>query len=208
MSSNLATRVQHHPSRAGLLTELLPRLDGLDPQVITDPGGGRRSTWRTHRMCLESIPDDATHLLCVQDDGWPCENFAARVHNVIEAKPDRIVALFVSGIGHLARAVNIARKQRSAWLELPPMTYVPLVAVVYPADVARSIPEFADAKKLTVGRADDAVVGQFCRARRMTACAVLPSLVEHRDEVESVMLMPSGRGAAHRLAAWYVESPA
>ncbi len=200
---NLAVRVQHHPSRAHLLDDLLPRLAGLAPVVIPDPGG-RRSTWRTHRLCLESTPDDATHLLVVQDDAWPCVYFAERVHAAIREKPDRIIALFVSGIGPIARRVNLARKERAPWMEMPSMTYVPLVAVVYPAEVARAIPEFADAKKITVGRADDAVVGQFCRAHRLTACAPLPSLVEHRDEVPSVMGMPSGRGAAHRVAAWFV----
>lgn len=211
MSSNLdrlyiATRVQHHLSRAHLLTDLLPRLHGLDPQVITDPGG-KRSTWRTHRLCLESAPADATHLLVLQDDAWPCDDFASLVRAAVEERPDRIVCLFVSGIGHLMRHVNIARKNRERWLELPPIAYTPCVAIVYPADHARAIPAFADAKRVGIGRTDDAVVGQYARAHRVTACATLPSLVEHRDDVDSVMGMPSGKGAPHRVAAWFVETP-
>ncbi len=203
---NLATRVQHHPSRAHLLDALLPRLDGLAPQVITDPGGKQRSTWRTHRLCLESVPDDATHLLCVQDDAWPCNGFAAAVRAAIDERPDRILCLFVSGIGHIARAVGLARKRGERWMDMPPISYVPVVAVVYPAEHARAIPAFADKRRVSVGRTDDAVIAMYTRAHRVAVSAPLPSLVEHLDGEPSILGMPSGRGAPHRLAAWFEET--
>ncbi len=204
---SLACRVQHHPSRAPLLDALLPRLGGLDPQVITDPGGKQRSTWRTHRLCLESIPDDATHLLCVQDDAWPCDGFAEQALTAIEERPDRILCFFVSGIGHIARSVALARKRGERWFDLPPITYVPVVAVVYPAEHARAIPAFADKRRISVGRTDDAVIATYTRANRVAVSATLPCLVEHLDSVPSVLGMPSGRGAPHRLAAWFVQTP-
>ena len=204
----LAVRVQHHPSRAHLLPELLDRLDGLNPQVIIDPGGRQVSSWRTHRLCLESLPDDATHLLVMQDDALPCAGFADAARAAITERPERIIAFFVSGIGHIARRVNLARKQGARWLEFPQTSYIPLVATVYPAHIARQIPAFFDAKRIAITRADDAVVGQFCRAHRLTACATLPSLVEHRDVVASVTGMPSGRGSPHRVAAWFVDTDA
>lgn len=176
--------------------------------MITDPGGRQRSSWRSHRLCLESAPDDATHLLCVQDDAWPCENFASLASEAISQRSGRILCLFVSGVGHIARRVNVARKKDEHWLELPSMSYVPLVAVVYPAALAREIPAFADSKRIPVGRTDDAVVGQWARARGLTACAPLPCLCDHRDDVPSITGMPSGNGSPHRRAVWYVESPA
>jgi hypothetical protein len=205
---NLACRVQHHPSRAALLDSLLPRLAGLEPLVITDPGGRQKSSWRSHRLCLESVPEDATHAVCIQDDAWPCDDFAAHVQAAIAERPDRIIALFISGIGHFARRVNLARKQQARWLELPSMSYIPVVAVVYPARLAREIPAFADAKRIPVGRTDDAVIGQFARAHGLTACAPMPSLVQHLDSVVSVSGMPSGNESPHRLAAWFEENPA
>lgn len=202
----LSTRVQHHPSRASLLDALLTRLDGLDPEVIPDPGGRQRSTWRTHRACLESLPDDASHLLVLQDDAWPCDNFAASVRAAIAEKPERIICLFMSGASILNRRMNIARKAGERWMEFPQTTYIPLVAVVYPAEVARQIPAFADKKKIPVSRVDDAVVGMFCRAHRLTATVTVPSLVQHRDDIDSAMGYPSGHGHAHRVAAWYDEA--
>ncbi len=175
--------------------------------VVTDPGGRIRSTWRCHRLCLESVPDDATHLLVLQDDALPCDGFAASVHAAIAERPDRILCLFVPGSGPLLRRITLARKNRERWFELPSISYIPLVGVVYPADVARLISPFADAKRIPVGRTDDAVVAMYARAHRLTACAPLPSLIEHRDDVVSVSGMPSGAGLAHRRAAWFEPSP-
>lgn len=203
---NLAVRIQHHPSRAALVAELLPHLHGLpDPAVITDPDprARRPSSWRTHRACLESTPADATHLLVLQDDAWPCEDFAEKALEAIAEKPDRLIALFVPGVSYLTRQVNVARLRQQPWLELPRTSFVPLVGVVYPADHARRIPGFADARRIGPHRADDAVVATYARAHKLSAVATLPSLVEHRDEVPSTMRMPHGRARPHRVAAWF-----
>ena len=105
------------------------------------------------------------------------------------------------------RRVNVARKAGARWVTMDVRSFVPLVAVVYPAEHARAILQFTDAKKVPIHRADDAVIAGYCRANRVPVVAPLPCLVEHRDELPSVMRMPSGRGAAHRLAAWYDGDP-
>jgi hypothetical protein len=203
----VAVRVQHHPARAHLLPTLLERLKGFgDVAVVTDPGGSKPSSWRTHRACLEALPEQATHLLCLQDDAWPCEDFAARAHVVIAAHPSRIVCFFLPGFGYLLRRVNLARRNQHPLMEIPVSTFVPLVAVSYPADVARAIPEFADKRRMPISRADDAVVATYVRAHRLGAVAPLPCLVEHLDGEPSVMRMRHGTRAPHRVAAWYAEA--
>lgn len=139
----------------------------------------------------------------MQDDAWPCDDFAERALAAIRQRPTRVIAFFVPGVSHLLRRVNIERKRGSDWLEFPATSFVPLVAVAYPADVAREIPAFADRKRIGVGRADDAVIGTFTRANRIQACATLPCLVEHLDHVPSAMGMRHGNGHPHRLAAWF-----
>jgi hypothetical protein len=168
-----------------------------------DPHARLRSSWRTHRACIESLPDDATHLLVVQDDALPCDRFADRTLELVDARRDRVIALFVPGLSHLARPATIARKRGAAWMDLPAASLIPLVAVVYPADFARGIPEYADRRRLTVKRADDAVVAQYAKAHRVQAGAPLPNLVEHLDGVPSAMRMRHGTGAAHRLSVWF-----
>jgi hypothetical protein len=188
---------------------MLPRLEGFtDVQAVADPGGAKPSAWRTHRACLEALPPDATHLLVLQDDAWPCDRFHQRALAVLEEKPARIVSLFVPGFSHIRRQVNIARKKGSRWIDLDARGFVPIVAVVYPADTVAAILTFADTIRMPLVRADDAVIASYCRATRTFPAAPLPSLVEHRDELPSVMRMPYGRGQPHRVAAWFADTVA
>lgn len=205
--TKIFTVIQHHSSRVREAAELIERLDGLDPILVTDPGGPKTSTWRTHRLCLESVPDNASHLLVVQDDAWPCDRFDDAVYAAICEKPESILCLFAPGAGPVARQFGMARRAGSRWMPWRISAYLPLVAVVYPADLARQIPAFADAKRFAIGRADDAIVGSFVRAHKLQAWASVPCLVQHRDELASVMRMPSGKQAPHRLAAlWSLDA--
>lgn len=155
------------------------------------------------------MPSDASHLLVLQDDAWPCENFAAAARAAIEERPEAILVFFLPGFGHVVRPVQQARLKGERWLAWRPRAFVPLVAVVYPARFPREIVAFSEVKKVHLGRADDAVVGGFVRAHKVPVWATLPCLVEHRDELPSVMGMRHGVRAPHRLAAWFVEgSPA
>lgn len=172
-------------------------------QVVTDPGGPKPSSWRTHRLCLESLPEDATHLVCLQDDALLCADFEQRLFAAISAHPARLLALFVPGFGHLRRPADLARKAGRAYMEMRVSSFLPLVGVVYPAEVAREIPSFADARRMPISRADDAVVATFVRMRRIGAVAPLPCLVEHRTDVESAMGMRPKPGAPHRQAVWF-----
>lgn len=203
----VAVRVQHHRSRADLIPPLLARLAGFDDvQVATDPGGPKPSSWRTHRLCLESVPDDATHLLAIQDDAIPCDGFAEKALAAIEQHPARIVVFFVPGFGHLTRRMQLARRQKLAFVDLLGGSFVPVVCLAYPADVAREIPGFADARRMPVGRADDAVVGTYARAHRQFPVATVPSLVEHDDTVPSAMGMKTRPGQRHRVAALFADA--
>lgn len=90
-------------------------------------------------------------------------------------------------------------------MEFPSLSYIPTVAVVYPAEVAREIPRYVDLKRIPPTRTDDNVVGTFARAHRLTACATLPCLVQHRDEVPGLGGKRRGLGRPDSLAAWFVE---
>jgi hypothetical protein len=204
---NVAVRIQHHPSRADLLPALLERLLGFDDvQVITDPGGPKPSSWRTHRLCLESLPDAATHLLLIQDDAIPCADFADKALAAIEQHPTRIIVFFVPGFGHLTRRIEIARRKSLAFVDLPGGSFVPVVCIAYPAEIACAIPAFADARRMPVSRADDAVVGTYARAHRLFPLATVPSLVDHDDTVPSAMGMRTRPGQKHRVAALFADA--
>lgn len=205
-SLNIAATVQHHPSRAHLIPPLLDRLNGLDPQVIPDPGGREKGTWRSHRACLHALPIDATHLLVVQDDAIPCDGFADRLREAVADHPDAIVCAFAPGTGELLRPFWAAQKRGDRYLHMPVRTFVPVVCVVYPRHHAEGIPRFAAARRMSVGKADDGIVSTYVRAHRVPVVLTVPCLADHDDSEPSLMGMPHGRGHSHRKAAAFVDT--
>lgn len=91
--------IQHHPTRAHLLDELLDRLDA-PAMVVADPQPDAlfRSAWRSYRACLEAFPDDAEHVLVMQDDTTVCRDLVAALPAIIDGaqeftQDDPLIAL-------------------------------------------------------------------------------------------------------------------
>lgn len=141
----------------------------------------------------------------LQDDAWPCENFADTIHAAIAERPKTVLCAFVPGFGHVTRPVQQARKAGQRWMPWRVRAFVPLVAIVYPAAYPQEIVAFSESRRMHAGRADDAIVGAWARAYKRPVWATVPCLVQHRDEMASVMKMVTGKAAPHRLAAWYVD---
>lgn len=191
--------IQHHPSRASLLK----RIDLPEAEVVTDPDPGAvPSPWRTYRRCLELTPPDATHRVILQDDVLLAEPFTELVEAVVQARPDNPICLFVAPqFIRGADAVRHAVANGQVVARLPKHHYVPVVATVWPVQIARAILEWVDSRRQGPRwRADDAVVGGAISNLGVEAWASAPSLVEHPDDVESLMGWRR-RGTPGRMAA-------
>ncbi len=200
----LATVVQTHPDRVEVLPRLLPLLD--DPLVVTDPGGAQSNAWRCYRQCLRADVGDATHLLIVQDDAVPCSHFTASVLAAIEARPNAAIAFFVSPqCRRSSHAMTMALKKREPWADWSRADFWPTVASAYPIGVARALADWVDAKKPD-SRGDDAPCGDYFRTHPgTTALLAVPSLVQHPDDVPSLIgrKYMSGKNPA-RLAKYFI----
>jgi hypothetical protein len=209
LTIQLAAAVQHHPSRAALIPGLLAGLDGLDVQVVEDPGGDRPDTWRTHRACLEAMPEGASHLLVLQDDAALCQQFAGNLLAAVAERPEAIIALFVPGFPFLARRIEQHREKGEMFAVLPAAAFTPVVAIVYPRTHVEGLLAHTDGSRWPrarqLGTADDAVVAGYVRGLRLSVLATVPSLVDHRDDVPSVA-KPSHRAGRHRRAALFAGS--
>lgn len=152
------------------------------------------------------MPDDATHLLVVQDDALLCEGFAARALEALTSRPDALIALFVPGFPFMARRVERQRLLGEAFADLPPAAFVPLVALSYPRVHVEGLLAYSDGSRwpraTRMGTADDAIVAGYVRANRLSVVATVPSLVEHDDDLPS-LAKPSHRQGKHRRAAWF-----
>lgn len=185
--------VQHDPRRADLLPPLLAEL-GSRAKVIVDPGADEptRSPWRCYAACLRALQPNVTHLLVIQDDAEVCRDFLPSVREIIAAKSDSPVSLFVSGFGLNGRRILEACYRESRWAQLEPNEFVPVVATVWPRDHVQRILEFVERKRYPASRrADDGILGDYCREERVPVWAPVPGLVEHRDDIPSLV------GTAH-----------
>lgn len=189
MTVRVSVAVQHHPSRAELLPELLGALAGLETEVVTDPDPtGQPSPWRTYRECLVRTPGWATHRLIIQDDVVPCRGFAAAAQAAVEACGHRPIAFWVGGFPQdLCAVMRRAAQTGCPWVDFVPWHVFPCVAAVWPVKLAVRLLEWADEKPGRVTRADDGVTARFLQAERVWPLATVPSLVEHPNVVPSVI---------------------
>ena len=197
-------RVQAHPSRKDLLPDLLARLKPLPVEVMThesippDP-------WAGYRACLKNIPD-CSHLLIVQDDAQPCDNFVPALCKVAERNTDVPVCLFLGGLpSSTARTAGHAMTKDRRYVPLLNSTFVPLVAVLWPRQKAVEFLAWSRSAKTT--RADDGNAGKWMRRTKQPFLCTVPSLVEHNDYVPSVKggreHKPGGRsGGTRRTWPW------
>ncbi len=204
--TDLAVRVQHHPSRADRISALLEALaDFDDVQVVEDPGADvKPDHWRSHRACLEAMPEDATHLLVLQDDVIRLEGFYLRIAQALGRHPEQVLLAFVPGFPRDRRMQMVAKGKGQQFYPFTVGAYVPTVAIVYPRAVVHGLLDWADTNRGDRHRrpmrgADDGIVAHFCRIRRIRPFAMVPCAVEH-DET-AVSIGKAMRRGSHRRAA-------
>lgn len=157
-------------------------MDSLVIEHASDPP----SPWGGYRLCLQDIPEEASHLLIVQDDALPCENFAPAAHQVAEANPSTPVCLFLALLPRDTRPRPAqALKMNRRYVMLSWRSFMPIVAVLWPRAKAVEFKEWAEQHPYLPGnrepRSDDAMAGRWKMVTRQTVLATVPSLVDHPD---------------------------
>lgn len=205
--------VQSVPSRRELRERVLANIPPA--VVIEDDGPAPPSPWRGYRLCLQAVPAAATHAVILQDDTIVCRNFPLAVERIIEARPDDVICLFVSGyrtktLRQYMQSVRSRLRYSQIWFQ----DFLPVVAVLWPKPKLDEFLAWEDGRKI-VGlaqpyRSDDAVVGAWMKFTHQRILATVPSLVEHPDDTLSVKWnaeskVPSGTGNKRRRAFFYIE---
>jgi hypothetical protein len=184
----LSITVQAHPHRREMVETLARRIGcgiNWDPTPEERP-----SAWRTYRHALETAPPDATHRLIVQDDAAVCQHFEQAAQSAVAAtQPGSLLCLFVPGALHAhTSAIDAACMSDRTIALLPPGSWVPVVATCWPTEAIPAALEWVDAQGWPEGfNADDEIVGRLTRALALPVHATVPSLVDHPDDVVSIV---------------------
>lgn len=165
-------------------------------EVVTDPDpDGERNPLRTYLECLRRIPDWCTHRVVLQDDCWPIRGFPAAAAAAIAEYPDALVCFFVPALALAGgNRVKHAKKSGAAWAEIGNGLAVPVVATAWPAGLALDFVADVEAARFRITRSDDAAVAKFVARRDVQVMATVPSIVEHPDDVASLIGERSGYG--------------
>lgn len=186
----VAVRVQHHPARRHLIPTLLERLAPLPVEVI-EHASEPPSPWAGYQACLRD-PPACTHLLVVQDDAFPCENFAVAVQQVAISNPDVPVCLFFPPYGREKKQALYAAKNNQRYITLmtSSQSFLPVVATLWPVHKTVEFLDWATANPQLPGqrepRSDDAMAGRWKVMTKQTVKCTIPSLVEHLGDEPSV----------------------
>jgi len=203
----ISIAIQHHPARASLLARLAGRIPA---EIVEDPDpGAMRNPWRTYHHALGLTPKDATHRIVIQDDAIVCDHFLEAVTAAISAHPDRFFTLFVSRqLRKGARSQMASCAEDRPWALLNRQEWVPVVALVWPVEHVWRMLEWAPSRGYLPERkkADDHIVGEYARATNTDIYATVPSLVDHPDDVPS--LIGQRRGDRNRQAVCFVAGDA
>lgn len=186
----ILVRIQHHPARFELLPPLLESLAPLNVEVSTH-ASEPPSPWAGYKQALSDTPTGVTHICVLQDDVRVCRNFPLAVEKIAEANPDVPVCLFLGGQPRrTAKDALRASKAGKRYVQLFFRDFVPVVGVLWPRHKAEEFLEWSRDARLpgqSNPRSDDAVVGRWMLMTRQRVLATVPSLVQHPDEVPSLI---------------------
>lgn len=120
-----------------------------------------------------------------------CTNFGPAIAQIAKANDDTPVVLFLAALPKptAARAMKAAKK-RERYVDLFIRDFCPVVGMLWPRAKAREVLEWIPTVKLPGGyepRSDDAVIGRWMLMTKQRIRATIPSLVQHPDEVPSLI---------------------
>lgn len=185
MPSSLLCRIQHHPSRNGLLPDLLKALEPLYVEVSTHESIPP-NPWLGYKQALSNLPP-CSHVLVLQDDAIPVPGFTEVIGKIMERQFEAPVCLFFGNMpGDMARRARrlYQRSPEIRYLPLQTLPFVPLVACLWPRRKVQEFLHWAGQARLT--KADDGNVGRWARYTRQQIICTIPSIVEHNDHIPSV----------------------
>lgn len=177
---SLSVAIMAHPRRLSAARALAQELEVYGAEIILDPApDSKMESLRTAVAAWAAVPAGSTHHLVLQDDVALKMNFMGDVLSAIAAKPEKPLAFFAGWSSLDGAAVRLGALAGARWVESV-SPWVPTLALVLPADIARGFSEFVRTAAY-LPRADDYVMASYLQNRGVQTYISVPSLVEHLE---------------------------
>ena len=146
---------------------------------------------------MQAAVSHYSHVIVLQDDVIPCDGFPRAVMEGIRERPEDVLSLWVGDLRDTtARFYRKAQTKGERWSPVHFSDIHHCVALVWPREIALEFLHWAATSRLPgedrPRQSDDAIVGAWARRTRHQVWAVVPSLVEHNDDVPSTIGRPQG----------------
>lgn len=163
--------------------------------------------WAGYEQALRrALEGQNTHIVLLQDDATPCRDFSRAVADRVTERPENVISLWVGALrGKTLVNYRKAMIAKQRWCPIYFSDIHHCVALVWPRGLAKSFLEWTETSRLPgedrPAQSDDAIVGAWARRTGTQIWATVPCLVEHEDQVESII--GRRRGDAGRRAIWF-----
>lgn len=178
---DIGVAIMYHPKRAHYINDIISGCNPLSVQPVQDPDPEAfPSPLRTAKLAWSAVKAKSTHHLVLQDDVLLAPDFSERLYSVVARRPNDVLALYVSWNTQInAYFARLSAASGAPYAALSLHEWVPCLGLVMPSDLALDLADylriFPDERK-----ADDLLIQDFCKLRRISVLAVIPSLIEHR----------------------------
>lgn len=207
---NITACIMAHPKRKEAAEALADRLKQYPFKNVNISFAGaddssHEAEWDNGRRALEHGIGQGEWHVVIQDDAILCPNFYDNLVGAINAVPTKsLISLYTGTSRPMAKRIKVAvdKAQYANWLQFWMLLWG--VGIVIPSDHIAPMLEFVDEPKYAQSQYDNRI-GYFYNRNRLPVYYTMPSLVDHDDEVPSLL---GGHGkdinkhprVAHRLA--------
>lgn len=188
----LALELKKHP-----FTDVSISFDGID-------AGSHQEEWDNGKRALMAGIGRGEWHLVIQDDAILCPDFYNNVVGALSAVPAKTLVSFYTGKPRpLGKRVEIAvsKAKYANWLQYWLLLWG--VGIAVPSTHIEPLIDFVDDREEPY----DTRIGIFYQRNRLPIYYTMPSLVDHNDDLDSLLEHGKAGGArvAHRLATGPVQ---
>lgn len=145
--------------------------------ISYDNGSG---IWWNRVNAMKLCGEDCDFVCVLQDDAIPCKDFFKEVENLV--KEEKAYSLYFGNrrnMQELGKSGEIAGYVQTDWLSWG-------VGIILPTKIIKDLIAYWE-KRTDYLRNDDTRISKYLRTIKMPVYYPIPSLVDHRHEVKSLM---------------------